>query len=85
MNQFSRVRQLCESCKNYAGGCPWTALDEKGRVKFEPVPGWTAEKVPFVGGKQTKEFTYRIIDCPLYVDDGSGTQVKNQEEEHAQM
>ena len=38
---------LCWSCRRALGtmGCPWCEYDEMAhRVRFEPVPGWTAEK-----------------------------------------
>lgn len=40
--------QLCWECKNACGGCEWSA-------NLEPVPGWTAEKVPrreYIGTKR---------------------------------
>ena len=64
-----RKRQLCESCQNYAGGCPWTEVGEDGHVKFNPVPGWTAKRVPWSNGRAKKNYTYSITKCPLYVDD----------------
>ena len=61
--------QLCETCRDYAGiyGCPWSGRGDDGRVRFEPVPGWTAEKVPYIECNKKYTFTYRIIACPLYV------------------
>lgn len=67
--------QLCETCQNFAGGefdeCSWTSVGLDGKVKFQPVPGWTAEKVPYTGGRQStrNDFTYQISACPLYVPD----------------
>ena len=61
--------QLCESCRNYAGGCSWSEVGADGRVRFEPVPGWTAEKVPYQGCSTSKGFTYKISACPLYLED----------------
>ncbi len=67
---------ICIDCKNACGGCPWTRWDEENkRVAFEPVPGWTAEKVPFKGshGRHSTrpygdeaEYTYKITACPLF-------------------
>lgn len=66
--------QLRETCRDFAGiyGCPWSGRGEDGKVRFEPVPGWTAEKVPYIGGRlDTKnDFTYQISTCPLYRSDG---------------
>lgn len=66
---------ICFDCENYAGGCCWTEVDpETNKIRFEPVPGWTAEKhstlVPYT--RDGKEFvrvidTYHITDCPLQV------------------
>lgn len=56
--------QLCWSCKNACGGCEWSAY-------LEPVPGWTAEKVPrweYIGTKENKRkgFSYKITECPKF-------------------
>ena len=67
--QSGRHTQLCESCRNYAGGCSWTEIGHDGRVRFEPVPGWTAVKVPYQGSVNSKGFTYQISGCPLYIQD----------------
>lgn len=68
---------ICMDCKNACGGCPWTRWDENNkRVAFEPVPGWTAVKVPFKGkhgrhsdrpyADEELEYTYHITACPLF-------------------
>lgn len=72
----SETGNICFECKNACGGCPWTRWDEeKGRVAFDPVPGWTAEIVPFRGipGRHTRsrngveyDYTYKITACPLF-------------------
>lgn len=54
--------QLCWSCKNACGGCEWSA-------NLEPVPGWTAEKVPRDTGtreNKRKGFSYKITECPKF-------------------
>ena len=70
---FDHKPQLCETCQNFAGGefdeCPWTSVGPDGKVKFEPVPGWTARKVPYVSGRIKEDFTYEITACPLYIPD----------------
>ena len=73
MKRFSRptyahLKQLCESCQNYAGGCSWSEVGKDGKVKFVPVPGWDAVKVPYTGAGK-KDFTYQISGCPLYLPD----------------
>lgn len=61
---------ICFTCENACGKCPWSAVDQKtGQVKFDPVPGWTAEKVLLRIGKNRSSAyveTYHITDCPLY-------------------
>lgn len=60
----NKKEQLCWSCKNACGGCEWSA-------RLEPVPGWTAEKVPrweYIGTKEKKRkvFSYKITECPKF-------------------
>lgn len=62
---------ICFDCQNACGSCPWTAVNPKtDEIRFEPVPGWTAEKVRLlVGGCGTKKYfteTYHITACPLF-------------------
>ena len=61
---YSSQTQLCETCRNYLGGCSWTEVGKDGRVRFEPVSGWKAEKVRYSGAAG---FTYQISECPLYI------------------
>ena len=62
---------ICFDCANACGGCPWTAVDPvTNKIRFEPVPGWTAKKRTFVvgrnrGGRKTWVETYAIENCPL--------------------
>ena len=56
-----RKDQLCWDCKNATGGCEW----------LEPVPGWTAKKVPRLEYANTTAnkrlgFTYKIAACPKF-------------------
>lgn len=78
-NTWNHKPQLCETCQNFAGGefdeCPWTSVGPDGRVKFEPVPGWTAEKVLYSGNNRRQTFTYQISACPLYVPDAPRKEV----------
>lgn len=69
--RFVSHANICFSCERAVGGCPWSAIDkETGKVKFEPVPGWTAKKVKLrLGVSKSKiEYvdTYHITACPLY-------------------
>lgn len=44
---MSAMMTLCWSWRRALGtmGCPWCEYDEiEHRVRFEPVPGWTAKK-----------------------------------------
>ena len=68
---FDHKPQLCESCQNYAGGCSWTEVGAYGRVKFEPIPGWTAKKVPYASTRGKEDFTYEISACPQYIPDNN--------------
>lgn len=66
------TQQLCWTCKNALGGCPWTEYDPiENRVKFEPIPGWTAEpRRRSAGhrhdGREIWLDSYRITACPMY-------------------
>ena len=69
---------ICIDCQNACGGCSWSEVDpETEKVRFEPVPGWTAEKVLLKGiSKKSKHQvleTYHITACPLFVPDEKGT------------
>ena len=66
---------ICISCKKACGGCSWTAVDPiTDKLKFEPVPGWTAKEVSLnIGknkhGKRSFVSTYWITACPLFEAD----------------
>ncbi|MDO5765625.1 MAG: hypothetical protein Q4P84_08010 [Elusimicrobiales bacterium] len=63
---------ICFDCEHYAQGCSWTELDPHTlKPRFEPVPGWTAEKVKLNLGS-TKDGarlieTYHITGCPNFL------------------
>ena len=58
---------LCLSCAKCYGDCPWSERDpETKRIKFQPVPGWTAEAT----WKRGCGASYHVLACPLYVSDG---------------
>lgn len=65
---------ICFDCQKACSGCSWSELDyNTGKPRFEPIPGWKAEKVPYCsgwnayGGKY--EDTYHITACPEFVRD----------------
>ena len=66
---------ICIDCKKACGGCSWSEVDPAtGKVRFEPVPGWTAEEVPLMlsqsgGGYKKIETTYKITACPEFEPD----------------
>lgn len=67
---------ICIDCKKACGGCSWSAADPvTGKLLFQPVPGWTAEKVTLkLGGCGEKKYdrmaeTYRITACPEFEED----------------
>ena len=63
---------ICADCKNALGMCSWSEINpDTGRVRFEPVKGWTAEK-SYLGmekahGKIRVIETYHITACPKFV------------------
>ena len=65
--------QLCWKCQNACGGCPWTEVDPVAKkVRFEPVPGWTAKPVKRIttsGCEKIIVDTYSIKACPLFIPD----------------
>ena len=65
---------ICFDCKNACGGCSWSAIDpETEQIRYEPVPGWTAERVVLnlgdYDGKHRRCYTYHITACPQYDPD----------------
>ena len=69
---------ICIDCKKSVGLCPWSAVDQKtGKLKFEPVPGWTATKTKMrcsgtLAGAAKYVDTYSITACPLFEKDERG-------------
>lgn len=62
---------ICFDCKKACGGCSWSEINpDTKKPRFEPVPGWTAEKVILqVGNSKSGHVmieTYAITDCPLF-------------------
>lgn len=61
-------QQKCWSCQKACGGCSWSEVDlQTGKIKYDPVPGWNANKVPYRNPDGSKAHTYEILDCPEYV------------------
>jgi hypothetical protein len=64
---YESKANICFDCDKACGGCSWSR-------NFEPVPGWTAEKIMLNVGavKNQKRFlqTYHITACPEYVGGG---------------
>ena len=72
---YNARTNICFDCQNACGGCSWTAVDPKTeKIKFEPVPGWTAKEVSLIVGcyghnKRTIVNTYHITACPQFKND----------------
>ena len=64
---------ICFDCQKACGDCSWSEIDPATKhPRFEPVPGWTAEKVLLRidhghGGFGVE--TYHITACPQFVPD----------------
>ena len=67
---------ICFDCENACGNCSWSAVGMDGKLLFEPVPGWTAEKVTINLGKGRATETYHITDCPQFSRAGQGQKSK---------
>ena len=65
---------ICFDCQKACGGCSWSEIDPATKKpRFEPVPGWTANKVMLkLGTAHSKSVwaeTYHITACPEFVPD----------------
>ncbi len=61
---------ICWNCQRAAGGCSWSGLDPKTlEPAFQPVPGWAAERVPYIIHGCKPDTTYCITTCPLFLPD----------------
>lgn len=72
MSEDQSGANICVHCKNAFGGCSWSEVDPNTKkVRFEPVPGWTACKRVLmdyrVAGKRRIIETYHITACPQFV------------------
>lgn len=62
LTQGGPLRWQCRHGTNPENRCPWTTVDyERMQPRFEPVPGWTAERIKYNGAE-----TYTIKACPLF-------------------
>ena len=71
---------ICFDCAKACGRCSWSEIDPKtNKVRFEPVPGWTAEKVRLNignwGEQPTIRETYHITACPEFEKEENRNQV----------
>jgi len=71
---YGSSANLCFDCRRACGGCSWSAVDpETGEIRYEPVPGWTAEPTILFDGsyrdRRRKIPTMHITACPLFVPD----------------
>jgi hypothetical protein len=59
---------ICFDCKNACGNCEWSEVGpETGKIRFQPVPGWTATGVEYQPTLRQRAIkTYHITDCPKY-------------------
>ena len=70
-----KTTNICFDCNNACGGCSWTAVDPKTKkIRFKPVPGWTAKKVllnvgTYGNNKRAIIETYHITACPQFKND----------------
>lgn len=68
---------ICFDCDNACGDCSWSAVDpDTGKLRFEPVPGWTATPVKLNMGKGRIHDTYHITACPQFRNSGVRKQPK---------
>lgn len=71
-NDIHGGASICWHCANAYGGCEWTGRDDRGQIKFEPVPGWEAVKTTVSIGGGRRETSYKVIACPKYVPEKGG-------------
>lgn len=67
MKKRKWTEQKCWGCQKAGGGCTWSAEGEDGAIRFEPVPGWDAEQIPWRRYNSMADgYTYKIYDCPEF-------------------
>ena len=74
----NQCANICIDCKNACGGCSWSEWDSvTDKPRYEPVPGWTAERVLLKlghrNGKPVVVHTYHITACPQFESGGRPT------------
>ena len=72
MPKYPSNANICIDCKRALGGCSWSEIDiDTKKVRFEPIPGWTAKKSSIgnqqVGKHKRRIETYHITACPQFV------------------
>lgn len=68
----SNKANICIDCQKACGGCSWTRCEtwKKGKpIMFQPVEGWTAEKIYRVSQDGYVIETYSITACPEFIPD----------------
>ena len=69
-SKYTKRANICFDCENY-WKCPWSVVDlVTNKIRFEPVPGWTATPVVRYdknGDHVYKTETYCITSCPQFV------------------
>lgn len=68
------MTNICFDCQKACGGCSWSEINpDTGKPRFQPVEGWTAERVLInignEGGARRLSETYHIMKCPEFVPD----------------
>ena len=72
-NNIPGKTNICFDCQRACGDCSWSEVDPvTKRVRFQPVPGWTAERVKVNVDHGHGSFgveTYHITACPKFIPD----------------
>ena len=69
-SKYTKQANICFDCENY-WKCQWSAVNhETNKIRFDPIPGWTATPVVRYeknGNHVYKTDTYSITACPQFV------------------
>ena len=59
---------ICIDCKNACGGCEWSEVDpQTKKVRFAPVPGWTAKSAVIGKSRDGEDITsFHVMACPKF-------------------
>lgn len=61
---------ICFDCKLSVGLCPWCEkIPGTKKIRWQPIEGWDAVKVPYPDGRGEWSETYWIKSCPMFVPD----------------